>query len=718
MTEATVTFPNGRTATVTGPNREAVLARIEVLKAENQKPEGNTISGLFDAARAVGSNLAGSIVGSLEGINEASDTLTAFDELRGERVLPRHERAANTLEERREKMSIQPSTQAGERFIGKLAKGAEVVSGVGRNAIANLIDARAGRNIEFGNRIRDEGVSETLGDTTFEATGSPLLATAAETLPEAAALVLGSKGLGRAKVPDTRKPDVPPITNKPEVSVGKPKLDEVVDLTPNADQIVARLKKGKPEGVAEAVVPDVETIKSAQRLGVDLNPEHYSTNRAFQDVARALKSQPGSKLEANERRALDELGNSADELVERMGGSVDKAAVSDDILSDTKSTIANLQDEANKAYDVVRQTIPAQTRVDVSRIKEYLDTKIAEFGGDKTLLNTVEKRLLALTKKEATPTYAALDRIRRDVGDGFNKRKGPFSDDNDATLREVYGVLSDTQNGVAESFGIGELYASARGAVAKRKNIEDNAVQLFGRDLSGSLTQKIRSASTALAKGDVSRLNRLLNALPDSRRQEVVATIVGDLFSGGSRRGGQLGQGFVGTFEALNRNKAARNALFQHLPAHSRKRFNDIGRVLTGIVRSNQKPLGNPSGSAGPIIKAMEDGSALSRIYSASKKVAAAEGVSTSVGLPGAGAAGTIGAILAKQRTPVIQAADELLSSPSFSRAVNEAIKGNTKRSDSIVQNSPEFKKWATTISPEDARAISTIGFVAWLSQQ
>ena len=639
-------------------------------------------------------------------------------------AIPDGRAPAEAVEEVQRTLTFQPRTETGQAISAGLGGIVETGAKAVRAPFAGLAAAvqpspEAARET-FG-RVLEEGIGPTAGGAVLEAGGGPLLATGVRIIPEAIATILGTKGLKpRPEVPRIEAPRAaaPRLTpTEPAVSVGRPGLDVPVDFTPpiSPESIVASLKKGKPKAVAEAVFPDKQIIESAQRLGVDLNPEHYSTNVAFQDVARALKSKPGSKLEAAERVATQRLSTVADDLVEEIGGSIDKASVSESIRSQVVNSIDDLQTQANIAYDKVKQSIPAQTRVEPGLMREFIDQKIADFGGDVSLLSSAEKKLLNMLKRKEPPTYAALDRLRRDVGDGFNKRRGPFADESDGNLRQIYGVLSEAQNGIAASFGVGDLYAGARQLIVKRKGIEDSAVQLFGRNLSNSLVPQIRSTAVALSKGDVSRLNRLLEALPENRRVEVSATILGELFATGSRRGGALGQGFVSTFQSLNRNKAAKAALFENLPAASRKRFDDIGRVFSGIIKANQKPLSNPSGTAAGIIRSLDDASALSRIYDVGKRAAVAEGISTAVGIPGAGTAGTIGAVLAKGRTPVSVAADEMIASVAFKDAIQESITGTAAKADQIIQNSPQFKKWVGTVDQATAREIGTLGFISWL---
>jgi hypothetical protein len=643
------------------------------------------------------------------------------------------EKGAKWVEGTREFIGGGPSESAlGQSIEGGVASTAETVSDVGRNAIAPVVTQHNLLGPEYQQQVREqikeEGLSKTLGDKTMERTGSPLLATVVETGPTAMALAAGTK----FKKPEVPRPSVTPPRVTPSgqpVSVGRPTLDSPVDITPpkipSAEEIVSHIKKNKPANVAESVLPDKQIIESAQRLGVDLNPEHYSTNAAFQDVARSLKTRPGSQLEAIERKALDDLAVRADELVQKIGGSLDKAAVSDDIVLSVRNTITELEGKADKAYTAVRKSIPLQTRVDPTPIIEYLDTKLLELGGDIKLLSSSEKKLFNLTKKQTgpntwtskSPTYGALDRVRRDIGNGF-KNRGAFKDDDSAILSQTYGVLSDVQSGVADSFGVGALYNSGRLLVSERKAIEEAATVLFGKNLSGSIVPQMRSAAAGLKVGGLDKFRKLMSALPEKRRAEVAATILGDVFSAGSRQGGGLSQGFTSTFAAINRSPTVKKELFSYLPAGAEQRFNDIGRVLTGIVKANQKPLANPSGSAGPIVKALEDGSGIAKIYAVGKSIAKAEGASTAIGVPGIGTAVTVGALMNKAKTPVLVAADEMLASPAFARAVNKAAQGQAEQAARILQSNGQYQKWLRLQDAQTQRNIAAVGFISWLTEE
>jgi len=614
--------------------------------------------------------------------------------------------------------------------VGKAAEfGTKVVrapfagyAGIGKGITSGSLDDAANTT----RRVMAEGIGPTAGSAVMDTTGSPLLATAVETAPAAVATALGARNPLRGEKPNiSTGPQVD--QSGPSVSVGRPHLDSPVDMTPPDVQaalnLSEKIRNKKTKKVAEQVMPDRATLQAAHDLGIDINPEHYSTNPAYMEVARALKSRPGSRLEANERRALDALSDRADEVVVKIGGTLDKGSVSDDILTSVRKTIDDLDTAAEVQYSRIAEMVPATTKVNGGHLREFLDGRIEQLGGDISLLSVAEKKLLSMVRKKGkngkwvdhNPTYYALDRVRRDVGNGFRKRRGPFVDDDYAILSEVYGALSDVQSGVASAFGAGDIWTVAKGLVEKRKGIEKNAMDVFGRELNNSLVPKIRSSASALKSGDAAKLRNTIDALPAEHRQAFAAQVVGELFSGGGRSGGQLSQGFASTWQSLNRNPSVKAELFQHFDDSVKTRFDNIGRVVSGIVRSNQKPMANPSGSAAGIIKAFDELTAFQKIYDVGKKALAAEGVSTSIGIPGAGTAGVVGAFLSKSRTPIIEQADIMLSSPTFQRAVNKAIEGDFSTANQLIERSPEFKKWSAELNAQDARNLAKIGFFGWL---
>jgi len=712
-----------------GPKFEGNFAQAAIKSLTNAIPE--SLIGAADVGLTVGSNIAGTVAGGLLGIPAS---------------LAGNDAATDVVKGTQEFIGVGPFTESGRGQLEALMKGGEVVSGITNMAIANLIDLSNRENTStripeenrrppdpFANEVRDRGFRTALGDFGADPEGlggGPIGGAALQTLPDAILSFLGIKGIGK-KLPDDVVPpkvDVPgskvpaPLVTqgKPVATVGAPKLDAPVDITPPAT-IIDHLRKNRPAALAEEVLPDPAVLESAQRLGVDLNPEHYSSNSIFQDVTRALKSEGGSKLQGNEVKVLGELADKADDLVVRAGGSADKAGISESIRAELTETIKTLKGSAQTAYDTVNKAIPKGTKVNPVAIVEFLNQKIKDLG--RANLDSTETALFNLVGKDmkSIPTYAALDRVRSEIGRGFSRR-GVFAEADDAVLSEVYGLLSDVQNNVARSFGVGSTYTGARRLVESRKALEASSLALFGRDLAKSMVPVIQAAATELPKGTVTAFNKLMNTVPPARRAEVAATVMGEIFGGTTGRAGALGTGFVQKFISLNRNPTAKELLFKHLDEATQQRYNDLGTVMTAIVKSNTKPLANPSGSAAGIIKAINEMTLPAKIYDVGKQAAGkaivAEIASTAVGFPGAGTTGVVGGILAKGRTARSVSADELIASPEFLRAINKAVAGQIAEADAIAAQSAAFKKWTATLSEADAQAIATGGFIAWITDE
>lgn len=583
---------------------------------------------------------------------------------------------------------------------------------------------------------------QATGGAAFEATGSPLAGAVGATVPtaalEAAGLGVIRRGARAAKSADAaaqarKAADAADIKRVREtldvkdetqaaVNAAKPKTDPLDSIKagepPEAqsyEQVLKNIQREKTKKAVIDAMPDDEILQAAKDLGVDLNPDHYSGNRVFRELTQRLKDRPGSKLGAIEEKAIRDLGKRADDLIDEIGGQTDKTLLDANVKNSIYSTIDDLDAQAGVAYKLVDNAIPKAAKVEPAASQAYIKQVLSDLGGDKSQLSTAEKKLFAIMN--TNPTYSALDRLRKDVGSGFRKKAGPFKDDNEGTLKQVYRVLSEDQQGVSDSFGVGADYAAARRLVASRKQIEDQAIKLFGREAQASIVPKLKSASAALTKGDTSKFNLLMKSLPESRRAEAAATLLNDLFTQGARTGQPLGQGFVKAFEGLNRNAGAKNILFDQLPKDARIRFDKIGRVATGIYRS--KALENTSKTAGSLIAAMDDGGMFSKVYEIGRKAALAEGVTSAMGAPGVGGGAVLASALTKGRTTATQAADAFITSRKFKEAIEQAAKtGNAKKADDVLKSSKEYNKWKRHLSKEDAKKLAAVGFIPWVTGQ
>ena len=110
--------------------------------------------------------------------------------------------AGEAVEGIQEGMTFQPRSEAGQRGLELVGKGVEEVATrvpAGIAALGSLPFIGVEGAAEISEQVRKQGLPDILGSAALEATGSPALAAAAATLPEAALELLGFKGANRVR---------------------------------------------------------------------------------------------------------------------------------------------------------------------------------------------------------------------------------------------------------------------------------------------------------------------------------------------------------------------------------------------------------------------------------------------------------------------------------------------------------------------------------------
>lgn len=480
--------------------------------------------------------------------------------------------------------------------------------------------------------------------------------------------------------------------------------------------------------LASEVAPDQNILTAAERLEVrdKLIPSQYSGSQAYREIEQGLASIPGSQLNAQQKEAYSALAQKADDLITGYGGTTDKSNLSDRFKQQGLNTIEDLSKKSDALYDQVAAAIPPETLTDPSTTVGYLNSKVAELG-DRSLLSSAERRTLgALSRKDPDgnpipPTYAALDLIRKEVGSGL-RGAGRFKDTESGALRRLYSTLSDDQQRTADAAGIGQVFTSAKALVGQRKRVEDGLTQVLGKDLTGALASTFGNSVKQLGAGNFKDFDRIIAQIPANMRQEAVLTSLNDVFTAGSRAEKQLSApGFVDWYSSLQRNDAARQRLQKYLPIGASQQLHDIYTVAEGMRNASKERI-----TTGRISALLEnfanDGGMLGKLWDVGKKAAAAEGVTSSLGIPGAGTVGVLATTLAKQKTPIAQAAGDLLASRRFQDAVNAAARSggtsaaNVKAREKQLMRTPAYKKWAAALGTEAAGRVAAVGPLAYLA--
>lgn len=641
------------------------------------------------------------------------------------------EEGTQTIEQMREAMQYQPR--------GKMTQ----------EAFKNLMG-------KFGPTIESivKGYEEHVATPAFEA-GGPVAGTLAMTAPAAIAEIVGLKGSRAAKKMALKKamPQIDVSTAYDELGNLLPEIkqsvqksgitmEEISDVLPEripetavketAAEVgkVAGQKFGQKQGLeslAEKVKPSKEILDAAEEFGLSdqMLASHTSGNPLYIAIEQGLKSVPGSQLAAQEKALITNLSKKADDLITEFGGEIDKSALSDRFKTQSKNVIDDLTDEAEKLYKEVDLSIPRNTPVEANTIIRKIRETADELGGEE-FLDTAEKGLLNALSPEANPTYARLDKFRKQIGQSLHKKSGPFKDADEGALKQLYAALAEDQKAVADIHGVGDLYDSAKGLIVQRKGLEKQLVQILGKDLTGTISAKAKPAMLGLQKGDTKQFDQLANNIPEQlgkgERRAIFATALNDAFTQGSRAERSLSvPAFDDFMTGLNRNKSSKQRLTDEIGKESMRRLESFHKIIGGIRRAQRQEITTGRVTAVPGMLDEVD-SIASRLYGTGKKIAAAEGLSTVAGAPGIGTTGVLAATFAAKRTPRSVAADQLLSSGKFQRLVNRKAAGTLdttakiEKAEKEIQKLKAYKKWESSLDDKDLKDLAAVGIVGYLT--
>lgn len=491
--------------------------------------------------------------------------------------------------------------------------------------------------------------------------------------------------------------------------------------------------------LSEEVLPDPKVLKSAAALGVEekLLPSQFSQNQAFIEIEQGLASIPGSKLSAQQKEVTKVVAQKADDLITDFGGVIDKSALSAKVKDQMIKTIDNLDLESEKLYDVINETIPKRQIVNMDNVISSINNQAKDLGGAENL-DAFEKKILSLSRGKSTAgitsegirgtttrggaTYSLIDKERKKIGNALRKGQGVYKDESSAALSKMYGLLTEAQEEVAKEHGMGEVWSSAKSLVQQRKSLEEESINVLGKDLAGAIMPKVGAAIKKLTTGDYKDFDKIVRSLPKENRQEVVLSALNDAFTMGSRAEKQLSApGFVDWMEGLSRNKESKKRIYRELPRAARVRLENLFRVAKGMRNASKERI--TTGRITALLDNFSDnGGMISKLYQTGKKVSVAEGATTAIGIPGAGTTGVIVDALSKRnKDPIAKAADNLLSSPEFQRAAKLTASSNVKTrsaklaADKALAKSERAKMWVSLLPSDAKREVARVGILSYL---
>lgn len=462
---------------------------------------------------------------------------------------------------------------------------------------------------------------------------------------------------------------------------------------------------------------DVDRLASAERLGLGDAPLGVITNdMATQELAGILSAVPSSRASIALNEFTEEFGRRADKYVEELGGSIDRGMIDKDLLVNMQNDISRIKAIENRLYERIRSDIGEETVVNAQPLKNLLSARARTVRGVKNL-SKVERDVLDRIS-DGKITYAGLDDIISDVGAALGRETDAYSTVQKAKLAEMYSNLSKLREGVAETFGHKTDLQRAKAVGAGRFGLQEASMALFGRDLNKSIFPRIDRTIKGLEKGSVREFRATMELIPEKFRKPVAATMLNTALTGGRNQSIGVNSGqFSKWYGNLQRNESAMNELTKYVGEDAMKRLDDIANVAKGVASVTGSRV--RTGIAGESLKRLDDiDGIVGKIYGAAQRVQ---------GVPIAGKAaavvGNTAKTLTMEKTPAVQAAQEIMGSKKFVDAVKEAAKSGTdtrrfRRLDAQLKATKEYKNYLNQLSDNDKGQIAASGLIAWLSSE
>lgn len=320
-----------------------------------------------------------------------------------------------------------------------------------------------------------------------------------------------------------------------------------------------------------------------------------------------------------------------------------------------------------------------------------------------------------------TPSYKALDQLRGDVESKL--RASPFADPENNELSKLHGALLSDQQKVADAHGVGDTFQEARSLGGKYKIARDNLTDLLGSDLKGAISNDLTSSVEQLKKGNFSKFDSVMEKIPEHLQGAAVATALNQVFSSGTRSTGKFAAtGFSNFWESLSRNEESMKLFLSYFSPEARETLKNFATVSKGVSLAAEAK--SKTGLVGTVLSdASPERGMLGKLMDFSVKAGAAEGITTHLGVPGAGTAGVLFTMLSKQKIPAKEAATKMLASPEFQgmfRAVANSggnAKANVIALEKQLMRTTVYQKWISSLSAPNATRVATIGPLAYLTQ-
>lgn len=490
----------------------------------------------------------------------------------------------------------------------------------------------------------------------------------------------------------------------------------VKDLAQETAAAATSGAEGRVADLASKIELNPARVAAAEREGLQAPIATLTDQSPVQEIVGAASAVPGSKTSEELVRFSKELTKKAEDFVEKSAGYLDKEVVSESLKGSMQKQIKDLADQSSAIYKQIDSAVPADTIVNAKALRAEIARRGAKSQKGVGGLTKVEQDVFSTI--QGKPTYFDIDRLRKDIGASIGKVEGTYTNEQSAVLKDMYSKLTQLQEGVADQVGAGagDLWRQAKELDKARFAIQENSEFLFGKNNVGSIMPKLESSLVMLAKGNNKNFNEIVGSIPEKQRPAVISgaldSILRKSYAGDVRLDAN---GFAKWYNQLGRSQSNKAMLMSELPEGAEKRLDDLYLLAQGLSNVTNNRV--RTGVVNSIFKNFEETDGLvAKLYNLSEKASEAPIVGAALGPTGRIIASTA-KMAAKEKTPVIEAADNLLASPEFRTAVLSMDLPAKKRAVAMkkLESTDSYKKYMSSQSKARAAQISSVGLIPFL---
>lgn len=484
--------------------------------------------------------------------------------------------------------------------------------------------------------------------------------------------------------------------------------DEVGTLVRRAASGGRGSRKAAQKLAAEARV-NPEALAAAERLGIDLPMDVVSDHTQIKEAVGLTRSLAGSEASADWRNTITRAVERADAIMDGIDASPDVSSISDRVYRSLDGTRRSLDAQASKIYDAVDAAIPKSTQAAPNSIVKVLNQEITDLGGIEGL-SPETARLFRMVTGENGVTYGRLMSEKDAIGRAIARGDGPYGNANTSLLKRLYGAIAEDQISTVALVGGDDMRNSlevANGLYAKKKALEANIVESFGKDLNGSIASKLRLAISQAGKGDTGNLARILEVVPEDLRGEAIATAISaaSRSTRGIEQGGFGFSEFAKLYRGLRANGQSYKMIEDAIGKDRSKVLRDLYEVSTRITESRAQVLTTGKANQALVQAMTAEGivaKVLNRTVPGRALKLSARAAANQIN-PLGGAVSDI-LVSPKSRDKAIVAAGDLFRSPEFQSLVKEVATtgGADARAIKRATKSKAFMAWAKASGIED----------------